>query len=209
MTLAQLRSAVKSQGGIDATDAEVDAAVNDRLGVMVAEAKWRMAEVVVGTTVAGQANYSLDDSIVDLKRVRIGQAEYAPAGQTEVWGLKSGRLWLSAGFGEAGVFAPDWTSSGAAQVELYPAPAEDGETIYGLAALKPDTLAADGDVPGIPSDLHDPLADGTVAVFLRRLDERPDLAQVFEDRFQAGIVKLSRRRKSRVGSGPLQIRVAR
>ncbi len=98
------------------------------------------------------------------------------------------------------MFGPAWTSAGVAQIELYPVPEESGLTIIALAAsLPPDLTDTDTTTPIIPVDFHRALVEGAVADGLRLIDERIQEAQAFEDRFDAAIEQLRRRKNSRVG----------
>ena len=61
--------------------------------------------------------------------------------------------------------------------------------------------------PGFPSDLVSCLADGAIATGLARMDERFDSAGYFQARFTDATTRLKHRRNSRVGRGPVPIRL--
>ena len=203
---SDLVTTVKTQHGVDATDVEVKAALNDRYVELVVRSRYRMAETAIGTTVSGTSNYDLPSTIADLDTLRVGSSQYHRCGQRDLWDLKydQGR-WLA--YGVAGVFAPDWTSAGTPQVELYPVPSTSGDAITGLCAIEPTALSADSDVPAVPQEYHAAIADGAASRLILRYDERPDIAQGLEQQFQAAITALRARKNSRVGSGPVQIQV--
>ena len=203
MNLAELLSAVRDQGGFDVTETVATGWINDRHAALVARAKYLQKEVSLGTTVSGQGEYSLPDvaNIVDLEGVLVGSAPYERVGQRYLWERK-----FRGGTGN--VFAPDFTTSGTLQIELYPAPDEDGTAITALAAVQPSALAASEDVPVVPPDFHKVIVDGAMAIGLERIDERLDEADRYHQLFEAGVMELIRRRNSRIGSGPVQIQVA-
>jgi hypothetical protein len=203
VNLAELLSAVRDQGGFDVTEAVATGWINDRQAALVARAKYLQKEVSLGTTVSGQGEYSLPDvaNIVDLEGVLVGSEPYERVGTRSLWERK-----FRGGTGN--VFAPDFTSAGALQIELYPAPNEDGTAISGLAAVMPDALLAAEDVPVVPPDFHKVIVDGAMAIGLERIDERLDEADRYHQLFETGVQELIRRRNSRIGSGPVQIQVA-
>jgi hypothetical protein len=203
VTFDEIVSGVRSEAGIDATPAVVGGWINQRYRTMVAKARWRMAEVVVASTTAGQSSYAVSDDIVDLEGLLVGEQPYDPTGVSTMWGLKSGRQRLGCG----GVFAPKFDSSAVESIELYPVPDTDGVAITGLAAMLPPALSG-SDEPQIPVDLHEALRDGAIATGLRLEDERIPEADSFEQRFLDGVAELGRRKNSRLSHGPTQIMVA-
>jgi|SRR4051794_9291087 len=209
MLFESLISLVKVQGGFDVDDATAGGWVNEVHKEVVAAAQWMQAEESLGTTVAGQAEYDLAANIVDVVAISIdpgdgsGPGEWKLVGQREIWDLRGSRLWLR---GSGGVFAPWFTSAAGKQIALYPAPSQSGLQIMALAALIPPDLTT-GSTPVIPEDMHSKLADGAVSLGLLRIEERPDLAQTFEDRKDAMITQLMRRKNSRIGSEPTRIKM--
>ena len=204
MNLGELVTALRTEGGTDATVAQAKSWLNDAHKRMVARAKWRMAQISLGTTVTDQAEYALDSDVVDLEGLLVGSAPYERASQRDLWKLKAGNATLS---GPGGVYAPDFTSAGVRQIELYPAPEVDGTAISGLAALLPATLVADADVPIVPEDFHQALVTGAIAIALERQDERLAEAADFRTRFDQEVEMLRRRGNSLIGSGTVAIQV--
>lgn len=206
MNLGELRTRFKTLGGFDLADAKADEILNDRYRVLVARARWRLATIDLGATVTGQVAYALPDEVVDLEQLSVGSIPYTRVGYRTLAEVRAGLRGVIRLSGE-GLFAPAFGSDGTDQIELYPAPSEDGAEITGLAALEPATLVADGDTPAIPVDLHDRIVDGAVAVGLALMDERLPEADRFEGRFEDGVTQLARRKNSRVGGGVVRIQV--
>lgn len=208
MTYDELVAAVGSEGGFDVSEAVRGGWINEVHRKAVAESQWMMRTLELGPTVADTATYALPDDVVDLVGLFLQDATDDPTAWQRVstemlWSLKAGTSWVT---GSGGVFGPTFDDDGTEQVELYPAPTTSGVTITSLAAMVPPLMVA-GSSPVIPEDFHGALKDGAIALGLLRIDERPDSAALFEARFQAMVVDLKRRKKSRVGSGTARMRV--
>ena len=207
-TYDDLKNAAITEGGIDATtggvsEATVGERVNDKYAEMVVRARWRKAEVNLAATVVDQAEYSIaDTSIRDIEKLRVEDTNYQRVGQEDLWEFRSGERYAR------NVFAPDYTSGGLDQIELYPAPEDAGDTIYALAVLSPPPLSSDSDQTILPSEFNPYIVSGVVAWFLKMVDERLDEAQYHAQEFENGIEMLRRRRNQRFGKGPVQIGVA-
>jgi hypothetical protein len=205
VNLGQYVSGVRAEGGIDASEDVVKGWANERLREMVARSKWRMAEINLGATVAGQARYVVADDVVDIEGLMVGSLPYVPVSRQKLWGIKYGDLSVTSG---RGVFAPAPDSSGVEAIELYPVPDEAGIAIPALVALEPVTLANNSDEPDIPVDLHGYWRDGGLATGLALMDERLAESDRFEARFEQGVEMLSKRKISRFSHGPTQIQIA-
>ena len=91
---------------------------------------------------------------------------------------------------------------------MFPAPEETGLAITaGRATIIPADLDTSSSNPIIPEDLEPQLIAGAIATGKKRVENRPDLAQPFEDEFADGVQKLRRRKGSRVGGGVASIPV--
>lgn len=202
MTLDEIVAAVQEQH--DATASQAERWTNERHRRMVAESMWRAIEKPIAATVAGQARYPIEDDLVDLRALKVGDGQYGLASQEQLWALKDPSM--PARLTGNGVFAPAFDGTGGAYVELYPVPDVAGTAITGLMAYEPAALAG-SDSPIIPVDLHSALLDGVNAEAYVQLDGRWELATPHEQRYEAGIEKLRRRKNSRIGSGPVQAQV--
>lgn len=207
MTVGEIISQVRSQGGIDASTDVVRGWVLDRHDRLITRSRYRMAMKSLGNTAVDDAEYVLSEQIVDLFKVRIeGVGKFVLASIEELWDLQNGASY-ELGRGEAGFFAPRYGDDGgqdAEGFELFPAPDEAGLEMTGLVALRP-TVPNDSEEPRCPREFHFYIRAGAIADGLALMDERINEAGAFEELFEAGIVELSKRRKSRIGSGPQRI----
>jgi hypothetical protein len=207
MTKATLRTRVMTDFGFDIAAASVDDVIFERYSALVVESRFREALVALDTTVAGQGAYDLPAEYANVHAVLIGTAEYERTGPVTIMGLKSGRLGWRFTPGSGGFFAPAFSATGVAQVELFPAPETTGDTITALVATEPPAFSGDSDVPILPSHLHKYIAYGAIAELLALDEERMQEADRFEGMYQAGILAVTRYKNRRVGSGSGQIKV--
>lgn len=200
MTLGQLVASVLAE--FDADQGQVEGWANERHRRMVGESLWRGVEKPVGTTVAAQAAYPVEDDMLDLRMLSVDGVTYGHVSPEQMWAVTSGTAVL---VGD-GVFSQSYDAFGVAQVKLYPVPTSDGLSIQGLMAFEPPDLGSN-DSPIFPSHLHSYWRDGVFADAYEIVGVRQDLAQSHEARFEAGIEKLARLRVSRLGGGPVQARL--
>jgi hypothetical protein len=191
----------------DVTQAEAESFLNERQGRMVSEAEYLLEVKSIGTTVSGTSAYTLDADLVDLRAIQVGSGRYDLTSLRNIWELQAGRQGLS---GSGSVFAPTYDSSGNRQIVLFPTPTTTGDVITGIEALHPsDWTYASNPALVIPKWLRPHLLDGVIADCYEQKDERWDMAQAHEQRFEDGIDKLRRLKNTRVGSGPAKIQLTR
>jgi hypothetical protein len=161
MLLSAARTKVKSEGGFDSSasntsDSAIDGWINERVQEALATSKWRKVELELGVTVAGQAQYAVPASVVDIRAIRVDSGRRWLSVSTEdLFDLKSGDASLR---NAAGAFAANFEADADPVVELWPVPTESGLSIAALAAvtLTTDLVAADP-IP-LPDDLVNRLA---------------------------------------------------
>ena len=207
-TFDELVEDVGAEGGFDVSVAMRGGWVNEVHQRAVAESQWQMQQLELGPTVAGTATYALPSNVADVAGLftQDGAETPVPYGRAStemLWAVKAGTSRLT---GSGGVFAPAFDDDAVPLIELYPAPTKTGVSVSALAAMIPAAMAT-GDSPVIPLDMHGDLKDGAIALGLLRIDERPDSAALFQARFDAMVAKLTKRKKSRVGSGSSRMRV--
>lgn len=187
--------------------ATIRAVVNEKQREMLARAEYRGSTPSLGTTVAGQTQYALTDTVASYRLLRIGTTMYRRVGTETLWQLQDADsgVYLS---GPGGVFAPNFNDSGSvAYVEFYPEP-DAGQAIEALSfGWVADLTYGSSSALSIPSDLFPQLLSGCRAYLYREVEERPDLAPPEEEDFQAGIVELRARKNRRLGGGPARMRV--
>lgn len=195
-----------NQVGTDASRLTVLSLLNEAYQTQVAQSQWVRNVVSLGNTVAGTATYALPATVIDVEGLRVGAYPFQAldGGVQQMWDLQTQPgVWN----GRQGTYAVEYATSGAeTSIRLYPTPDTSGTAITALAAVLPTVLTDSGtSTPVTPVDLHGSLIDGTASLILLRVDERPDLAPPFEERFQKGIIDLRRRRISRTSAGnPMQ-----
>ena len=202
MYASTLIDAVLAQAGTDASRTTLLSLLNESYASQVVRSRWLLETVSLGNTVAGTADYSLPDGVVDILGLRVGNYEFTPIGPHELWNIQASGS--AAWNGQYGYFAPTYSSTGGTSITLSPTPTDSGTAITVLTPAVPtdltDTSNAAG-TPVTPSDMHGSLIDGTIALVLLRIDERPDLAQPLQQRFDDSIERLRRRKNSRPGRG--------
>lgn len=209
MDAATIIGNVISQSGTDASRATVLSLLNEAYMQQVADARWLQESVAVGTTVAGQATYAVPTSpeIVEVTGLKVGSYPWTRQGEQEMWENTAlgGGNWT----GRYGSYAPSYDSAGVLSITLWPTPDSSGTAITAKAAVLPTALTdSGGSVPITPTDSHGSLIDGASAFVLMRVDERPDLAAPFMQRFNDWTEKLRRRKNSMLrGRGPVQVQV--
>jgi hypothetical protein len=206
VTFDEIVTGVLQQGGFSVTTAEAGGWVNEVHKRAVAESQYVKREYSIGNTVVDQAAYDLPAVVIDLAKLYLAAentGRWERVSIDDMWELRAGRASLS---GSGGVFAPKFKTDDTPQVELYPPPETAGIAIMVLAAVAPVTMTT-GMSPVIPEDMHGDLLDGAIALGLLRRDERSDAAAAFEAKVERMIAKLTRRKNSRIGSGPSRIRV--
>lgn len=177
----------------------------------VADSGWLTSTVAIGTTVAGQKDYALPTTVVQLESLFVNGVEYSRVGEFDLTDVSSSNAFLSTA---GGIYAQSSSSAGVDQITLFPTPdaSTSGMPITGKAELVPSDLmtgAGAGSSPVFSADLHSVVLDGAIALGYMRADERPDMAGVHEQRFQEGVRKLKARKIARVrGRGPFRARVA-
>lgn len=211
MKPSEIVDKVKKEGGFDTTaagmsDTTVLGWVNEAYARMAEESKWVKQTREFGPTQAGVSQYVLPETVLDVAMIRVdGSAPWLRASTEQLWQLQGQTAWT---VGAAGVFAPNFQSDNDAVVELYPAPTADGQTIEGLATVVPDELRLDSDIePLVPDYAHNAIVDGAIAIGMRRIFQRHDIAASYEQKLDAMIQKLQRRVNSRIGSGPARARI--
>lgn len=200
MNAAAIIDAAQQQVGADSSRAVLLTMLNEAYAVQIAESRWFRTESTLGTTVAGTGEYVVSASVIEAYGVDVGSYPYTPVGEDVLRRVRNGLG--SIRVGAEGVFAPGYNSAGDTTITLWPTPTVSGTTITLYAAMQPTALTDSGAVsPITPADSHSSLIDGLAALILSRVDERPDLAGPFEQRFAQWNEKLRRRKNALMWSG--------
>lgn len=206
-TFTNFATQVQEQGNFDVSPARAGEWVNEVHQRVLAESKFVVKEMVLGTTVAAQAEYDLDTGVVDVELLWLeesdGPVPYDPASVRQIMDLRGGYASLA---GTGGVVARDFSSSGTPQIRLYPAPETADVDIKGFVAVVPDELE-DDDPLLVPVQLRGDMLDAVIALGMRRMEQRHDLAATFEAKEQALIVKLRLLKNARGVGARAQLQV--
>lgn len=209
-TATELIAKCSSEGGFDTRSANTSQTtllgwLNEVYQEAGAESLWFKQPRTLTPTVAGGTQYALADDVVDVVGVRVGTSvPYVRMSTEELWEAQAGVRFVNPT--GVGAFAPNFEGDGDNVVEVWPA--SGGASIEALCAIIPTALGL-ADTPKMPVELHPALADGMIALGLHRVYERHDAAAPFDAKFEKMKQKLSRRGKSRVGSGPIQAKIYR
>jgi hypothetical protein len=195
---------VLAQGGFDVTSSNstrpvVGSWVNSAHQEMVSRSRFYQAELSFGVTTANVSEYPLPANAVEVYDLDIGGTPYRRIGQRRLRKLKSGLL----GILVPGVFAPDYSTAGVGQVEIFPAADADGIPMTSWAALAAPTLTdEDTDTFVVPDEFIDSgVIDGAIAKGKLRVLGRPDLAAPFQQTFDSKTQELRMRLNSRLSGG--------
>ena len=210
-------TAVLTQGGFDSTSSATSQAValswlEARYQEMCAESGYTQAIRELGPTVADQDEYALPDSVTRVVGLRVGTSRpWTPVKLEDLWALAAGTARLEGGM--IGAFAETWSEetadAGTEKVKLYPVPTEAALDVLAICVVAPPALSLSANTaPRVPTDFHEYIVDGAIAMGLRRDDSREDEAAPYEARFKDATGRLGMRRRKRVGRGPIQGRVA-
>lgn len=204
----ELVSQVRDEWQVDATDAQILAALNTRHRRMVARSRCFRKEVALGPTVAGQDAYALPAELVELYLLTVNGTPWGPARFEDFAALKAGDCGLQLR-GPGGVFVQDATAGGGEQARLYPAPDTAGQPITAWAAVRAPELALTPAVvsPVIPAEFFEQLVAGAASILIRRFDTRFDLADSLDGQFDAACEELRRQVERRYGPRLKQIPV--
>lgn len=187
---------------VDEDDDVIRGWVLDRIRRMISKAKWRKESRELGPVTAGEANYAVDDDVVDVTNLWVGSSNYSRVSLDELVELQQGRAWVR---GAKGAWGPQYGSDASQGITLWPTPETAGDTIVAIVAvLPPDT--ADNAEPPIPEDLHHHIWRGAIADGLGVSDEDPQAAK-WEAEYREGEVELAQRANSRLAKKGSRVRM--
>lgn len=182
---------------------------NERQGTMVAEAHFRLQEQDIGPTLVGESDYDLPDTLENLSILQIGAdtVPYLRASPREMIQLRSGIGSIDEP-GVPGAFAIHANASGVKQVRIWPTPTMNATPILAWSTVdaSPSVYADAKTTPlVVPGQVHLHLLSGCIASGYELVEDRLDLAAPHEQKFEQGIVKLTRFGIARLDAGPAQI----
>lgn len=199
----------------DVTTTRAAEVANERLKRMVAESKALRTIMTITTTVADQAAYTLDPSVVQVYKVKVvyddGQINYEGTESIEaLWDIDAdvaepvdpdSAYWFAVEPDTDAVIGTDL-------LRLYPAPEVSGKDIKAIVAIRPGTITyGDGTALPISAATEEYLLAGCKAE-LSDEEGRQDESARFEVTYQAGIQRLRAEVEQRgKGSGRHRMRM--
>lgn len=205
-TVQGVVDAIVQEANFDVTNATALTWLNRRHRTMVVRARALKETISAGSTVIGQADYTLPAGVVEVYEFDVGGIPFTRGRRTDIASNAQGLLWLYAPNG-AGLIAANADSTGAAKFTITPVPTSV-LAISLFAAMQPADLdtAVDATLL-VPSRFVEGLIAGGMATGYYR-EGQVQLAQVQEQRFDAACEewRLDVRKQMR-GSGPVQIRI--
>jgi len=216
-TVASLVASILQEAVFDASETQAVKWLNARHRLMCGRTRCFRKRLELGTTIGGQQSYPLPLEVLEIHEVLVESSEDSGSlGVPYGAGLHSdlaqgglGYLWLGGIYQWAGggIYARDDSLGGEDLLALFPVPEEDGRAITLTAVCRPPDLEPGGNVV-TPPEFDDALVEGAIATGLRRLENRPDLAQpkdaIFDEACQELLGIVNRRYR---GSGPATIRI--
>lgn len=199
-TAQQIVTAVVNRYGFDITEDEALDLLNERHRTMCVRAELLIPRRTVGTTVAGEADYTLTSLVADVKEVILDGTpiDFAPEFITDAYDL------LGTGGYTYWSFHPK--ASGGANLHLTPAPSEDGLLLEARVVERPEDLALTQE-PLVPQEYHRALREGVAASLMAEDAEQAAVADRLEARFDNACEELRRQLRRGRRAGPARIRL--
>jgi hypothetical protein len=204
MDLQTARSELLDIIGADYSPSEADAKLNEGHKELCVRAEWLRGTLSIGNTVAGQQLYALPTNVYRPLRVKVNGTRYEASDEDTVDDFVSGAMTLVVN----GVWFLQGDANGTDQFALYPVPTQGGLPITARCVLVPPTLENDTDEFVPPSDTHQAVIYFAAARSLGGSEDDLDSRSYYMDQFDGIVGRLKRLRKSRTGSGPVNMRIA-
>lgn len=209
VNLGDIKAAVRANGSETDNDARVVIFANRRQRAIINRHRWRFMRVTTTVAaVAGTSTYNQPTSPVvhHLESIRLattGQNSY------ELRWVPDEELLQIASENSASAYnsvPAIWSDVTVSTFQVFPAPAVAGT--FTIRYLKnPTDLAADGDVPDIPSEYLDVLVAGISADIAKR-ERRFDAAAAFEADFEALLDQMRSQYEIRQVQSARHVRIA-
>jgi len=210
-TVADLVSAVKTEGGFDVDEATVLKWLSRRQRTMVVRGRVRKLLIAIGTGDGVTKEFTVENepapafvSVAEILELKVGGEVWTPGDHSDITAGELGRLRLS---GPGGIYAAEHNEGATFTINLYPTPGEGAAIQAWVVGLPLDLEVGQETTLVIPQDFTDALVSGAIATGLLRLEGRPDLAQPLEQIFNEACVEV-RRRIAQQADRPRQIRIA-
>lgn len=196
-------SQLRTTAGFSVPQPTAQQLIHERHSRLAVESKWSRGVVDLGPTVLDQADYLLPDTVAYIEHLTLGTDPLVPEGLESLGRIRGGSYHQ----GARGVFAEGVNADGLSIITLSPTPVEV-QTLTAVCVIDPGAGIIETDAFTIPSDFHRAIVEGAIADLLRMKDENWRDAAAADERFEAAVQRLSRRRNARGRPGPFQAKVA-
>lgn len=205
MNLTALIARLNSFAGLDLSDEEATDGLNEAQVQLALRSEYpRKVSATLTTTVADQSEYTLDTDFLAPMKLAVGGAPWESTDFETIQQYLRNDLWLN----RDGAFAIEPDDTGTDQLVLYPAPSTATDLRF-TYVYSPTALVSGPDTPGaFPDFAHNYLCYYAAAWAFRSLEDNPQLAQVWDDRFDLKVAELRRYRIRRSHrKGPISVRI--
>lgn len=188
-TFGDLRDSLDELAGLDLTDAQRDALLNEGHRELATRSEWYRAEIELGPTVADQEDYALPADLHRILNLSVAGLRFEPSDRLTVDRLRDSTLYLNPMLD--GVWWLSWSAANARQVSLYPAPA-GGLEISALVIERPALMSADADEPVVPSEYRQAIADYASGQAFAAQEDNLDARAFYQEAFDRAVADLRR-----------------
>lgn len=202
MDLQSARAELQNIIGADLDDAEADRLLNDGHKELCVRAEWTQATILI-ETIAGEPNYTVPDNVYRPLKLAVNNLIYAPADSEVGRRIRAGDLTLRTN----GLWWLTHNASGIEKFALYPTPSASGVEVAVICVVTPATLEEDDDAFVPPEDFHQAAIYFAAARSLGGSEDDLEARAYYMDQFDGLVGRLKRLRRSRTGSGPVNMRI--
>ena len=216
-TSADLLGQLRDEVGFDVSggDATLLGWLNGAHRLMVARSKcYRRRTVIVGGTVANQADYDLPSDVLEIHEVDVAGVRFGRASRGEVVDAGNSQALFVSQFGE-GVIAQGAANAGEETLTIYPTPDTGGLEIALFGPVRAPELTVSGvggagatNSPVVPAEFFAPLVHKAAATGLKRTESRQNEASGYDQEFSDACDELRRWARRRWNTGPSRVHIA-
>lgn len=186
LTFGDLRSTLDDLAGVDLDDAQRDALLNEAHRELAVRSEWYRATITVAG-VTDQESYTLPADVYRVLNLRVDGEAYKPSFQQQADRLRTGADALLV----AGIFWMSWGAANERQFSIYPT-VDTGTDISLSVIERPALMTSNNDIPVVPEEFRQAIADRATGIALGLSEDNPDLRSYHEDLFNQKIGELRR-----------------
>lgn len=200
ITFGQMISQLQGIAGVEVTDEEAKALLNEGYIKLVCESDYNRANLTIPIT--GAEFYPMPPSVYRVLKVWVNDQFFIPQDQQTAERMKSNELWNRG----HGLWWIEFDQAAEESIGLYPKP-DQGEMVV-QAVVRPALLVDPDDEPvACPPEFRRAIIDYAAGVGLGGLEDDLESRQFHTEQFELARAQLRGLRYSKAGSGPRQVRV--